>query len=78
MLESIAYRTRDILEIVSEEGISLLDLRVDGGLTNNRFLMHFLADLIQKNVVKAEVIDSTCLGAAFVVGLQTGIFQSFQ
>ena len=51
-------------------------LKVDGGATNNKFLMQFQADILQKTVIKTKIRDSTCLGVAFAAGLQTGIFKN--
>jgi glycerol kinase len=49
---------------------------VDGGITANRFVMQFLADLLQTDVVNVEVQDVSALGAAYMAGLQRGIYGS--
>ncbi|MBN1473562.1 MAG: glycerol kinase GlpK [Syntrophaceae bacterium] len=75
-LESIAYQTRDILEIMrSDSGIELKELRVDGGASANDFLMQFQADILGKQVERPEIIETTALGAAYLAGLATGFWK---
>jgi len=52
-------------------------LKVDGGITTNRFVMRFLADLLQTQVVNIGMPDVSALGAACLAGLQSGIFKDF-
>jgi len=76
-LESIAYQTRDVLELMrSECGIDLRELRVDGGACANNFLMQFQADILGVPVERPEVIETTALGAAFLAGLAVGFWQN--
>jgi len=54
--------------------IKLKELRVDGGITANQFIMQFLADLLKTNVVNIGLEEVSALGAAYLAGLQEGIF----
>lgn len=76
-LESIAYQTRDVLELMRAEcGIELCELRVDGGACANNFLMQFQADILNAPVERPEIIETTSLGAAYLAGLAVGIWQN--
>ena len=75
-LESIAYQTRDVLEAMqSDSGQRLQYLRVDGGATNNNFLMQFQADILDVNVERPVVKEVTALGAAYLAGLAVGFWK---
>ncbi|MDD3026470.1 MAG: glycerol kinase GlpK [Erysipelotrichaceae bacterium] len=74
-LEALAYQTRDVLEVmVQESGIDIKVLKVDGKVTDNDFLMQFQADILQTEVVKAPIAETTALGAALLAGLATGYY----
>jgi glycerol kinase len=74
-LESIAYQTRDVIECMERDaGVSVPELRADGGATANGFLMQFQADVLGRPVVRAAVAETTALGAAFLAGLATGVW----
>jgi glycerol kinase len=75
-LESIPYQIKDVMVAMeADSGIKLRQLQVDGGITANRFVMGFLADLLQTEVVNIGIADVSALGAAYLAGLQAGIFQ---
>ncbi len=75
-LESIAYQTADVLHAMeSDAGIRLSELRVDGGATQNNFLMQFQADLLGVRVVRPKVFETTALGAAYLAGLGAGYWK---
>ena len=75
-LESIAYQTADVLHAMeSDAGIKLGELRVDGGATQNDFLMQFQADVLGVRVVRPRVFETTALGAAYLAGLAVGYWQ---
>jgi glycerol kinase len=77
-LESIAYQTKDVVDTMTEEsGIDLKILKVDGGATNNRFLMQFQADMLHKEIERPQVYETTALGAAYLAGLAVGFWESF-
>lgn len=74
-LESMAYQTKDVLDIMSgESGIHLESLRVDGGASSNNFLMQFQSDILNTPVERPEIIETTALGAAYLAGLAVGIW----
>lgn len=63
-LESIAYQITDLIKVMTDlAGISLQDVRVDGGPTTNKFLMQFQADMLQVPVVRVKVVDVSAFGA---------------
>ena len=73
VLESVAYQTRDVLEAMeADSGVSLAELKVDGGMVGNELLMQFQADILGVPVVVPEVTETTVLGAAYAAGLATG------
>jgi glycerol kinase len=72
-LEAIAYQTREVLEAAtSDAGLTLADLRVDGGATANNLLMQIQADILGTRVVRPVVKETTALGAAYLAGLAVG------
>jgi glycerol kinase len=74
-LESIPYQIKDVIVAMEQEsGVRLQELKVDGGITSNAFVMRFLADLLKTNVVNIGIPDVSALGAASLAGLQRGIF----
>lgn len=75
-LESMAYQSLDVLEAMQEDaGLSLSALRVDGGATENNFLMQFQADMINTPVVRPKTVETTAKGAAFLAGLAVGFWK---
>lgn len=75
-LESIAYQTRDVLELMRREcGLDLCELRVDGGACANDFLMQFQSDILGVPVERPEIIETTALGAAYLAGLAVGFWK---
>ncbi len=78
-LESIAYQTLEVLKAMeADAGISIKELRVDGGATANDLLMQFQADILGTQVVKPEVTEVTAIGAAYLAGLATGYWGSIE
>ena len=76
-VESIAYQTMDVLKAMeADSGISIKELRVDGGATVNNMLMQFQADLLQTAVVRPTTVETTALGAAYLAGLAVGFWSS--
>lgn len=75
-LESLAYQTKDILNAMQEDaGIRLASLKVDGGASANNMLMQFQADILGTEVERPEVIESTAMGAAYLAGIQIGLWK---
>lgn len=76
-LESIAYQTKDVIDaMIEDSGINLTALKVDGGATANNFLMQFQADILNVNVERPDVTETTALGAAYLAGLAVGFWKS--
>jgi glycerol kinase len=75
-LESLGYQTKDILNAMQEDaGIKLASLKVDGGACANNILMQFQADILGTEVERPEVIESTAQGAAYLAGIQIGLWK---
>ncbi|MBO6587655.1 MAG: glycerol kinase GlpK [Muricauda sp.] len=76
-LESIAYQTMDILKAMeADSGISIQELRVDGGATVNDMLMQFQADVLNTVTVRPKIVETTVMGAAYLAGLAVGYWES--
>ena len=75
-LQSIAYQTLDLINAMSEDGLQLSTIRVDGGMVGNNWFLQFLADMLGLTVERPVNVESTAVGAAFIAGLQCGIFDS--
>lgn len=76
-LESIAYQTKDIIEAMMEDsGINLRVLKVDGGASANNFLMQFQSDILNVNIERPDITETTALGAAYLAGLASGFWKS--
>lgn len=76
-LESIAYQVKDVIAAMEQDaGLELKELMVNGGITANRFVLQFLADLLDRNIVTGHLPDVSALGAAFLAGLHTGQYKS--
>ncbi|HEX7613737.1 MAG TPA: glycerol kinase GlpK [Thermoanaerobaculia bacterium] len=77
VLESIAFQSADVLSAMEKDaGVTLTELRVDGGATANELLMQFQADLLGVGVVRPEVLETTALGAAYLAGLAVGFWRN--
>ncbi|MGO1868266.1 MAG: glycerol kinase GlpK [Sphingobacteriaceae bacterium] len=75
-LESIAYQTYDILKAMEADSkTEIRELRVDGGATQNQFLLQFQADLLGSTVVRPQITETTAMGAAFLAGLAVGFWK---
>jgi glycerol kinase len=76
-LESIAFQTKDVAEaMVSDSGIELGSLRVDGGAVKNNFLCQQQANIIDTEIVRPVVDETTALGSAYAAGLAVGYWES--
>jgi glycerol kinase len=74
-LESLAYQTRDVIEVMNaDSGIPLRELRVDGGAAQNDFLMQLQADLLGVPVDRPALVETTAAGAAFLAGIGSGFW----
>ncbi len=78
-LESIAFQTYDILKAMeSDSQAKIKELRVDGGATQNNFLMQFQADIVNSKVIRPYITETTAMGAAFLAGLAVGFWKDIQ
>ena len=75
-LEAIAFQTRDVIEAIElDSGVTLSELRVDGGAAANDLLLQIQADVLGRDVVRPAVLETTALGAAYLAGLATGFWK---
>ena len=78
-LEGIAFQTMDIVNAMQKDaGITLKELKVDGGASRNNLLMQFQADILGTSVIRPQVTETTALGAAYLAGLATGYWGSIE
>lgn len=76
-LEAVAFQSREILDaVIADSGVQLSELRVDGGMVANEFLMQFQADVLGVPVIRPVITETTALGAAFAAGLAKGVWKS--
>ncbi len=79
VLESTAYQTREVLDAMeADSGVTLAELKVDGGMTMNETLMQFQADQLGVDVVRPVVAETTALGAAYAAGIAVGFWNGEQ
>jgi glycerol kinase len=78
-LESIAFQTMEVLKAMeADSNVSIGELRVDGGATVNDLLMQIQADILQAEVVRPEITETTAMGAAYLAGLAVGYWSSVE
>lgn len=76
-LESIAYQTKDVMEVMKEEAkTKIRTLAVDGGASANNYLMQFQADILDVKVLRPKCLETTALGAAYLAGLATHVWKN--
>jgi len=79
VLEATAYQTRDVVEAMEKDaGIKLKSVRVDGGMVGNELLLQFQADILNREVVRPVVQETTALGAAYAAGLAVDFYGSVE
>ncbi len=77
-IESIAYQSRDVIDaMVTDSGIPLSMIKVDGGAAANDFLLQFQSDITGAKVARPSVIETTALGVAYLAGLAVGFWQDY-
>jgi len=78
-LESVAYQTCDLMAAMGKDsGTPLKTLRVDGGMVANNWFLQFLADVLNLRVERPLVTETTALGAAYLAGVQCGLYDSLE
>lgn len=75
-LEAIAYQTAEVIKAMEEDTSALNMIKVDGGASQNDFLMEFQADILGRSIIRPKNIESTATGAAFLAGLSCGLWKS--
>ncbi len=75
-LEAVAYQCADLMDAMKADGIVPKTLNVDGGMTNNNWLMQFLADIIDLPVARPKITETTAFGAAVLAGIGVGLYES--
>lgn len=74
-LESLAYQSYDVIKAMeADAGVPIKAIRVDGGASNSNFLMQFQADVLNTDVVRPKIVESTALGAVYLAGLAVGFY----
>jgi glycerol kinase len=77
-LQAVAYQTRDLIDAMTDDGISPSVIRVDGGMVANDWFLQFLADILDVRVERPANVESTVLGAAYLAAMQCGLIDNLQ
>lgn len=78
-LESLAYQTKDVIEVMRKESeITPITLKVDGGASLNNFLLQFQSDILDIEIIRPKINETTARGAAFISGLSTGFYKNIE
>jgi len=75
-LQSVSYQTKDLQKAMENDGVRATELRVDGGMVANNWVLQFLADMLGATVDRPKIIETSALGAAYLAGLKVGYFDS--
>jgi len=75
-LESVCYQTMDLLNAMRSDGADINTVRVDGGMVKNDWMSQYLADVLDIAIERPMQTETTALGAAYLAGLQVGIYES--
>ncbi len=76
-LEAIAYQSKDVILAMQEDAcVDIKKMKVDGGASNNNFLMQFQSNILGIEVIKSKLSESTALGVAYLAGLGVGIYSN--
>jgi len=75
-LEAVCYQTMDLLDAMRQDGATIDTVRVDGGMVKNDWLSQYLANILGIAVERPQQTETTALGAAYLAGLQTGVYNS--
>ena len=78
VIESVAYQTYDLFEAMRHDGLRPKVVKVDGGMVMNNWFSQYLADIVNVKVLRPKVHETTALGAAFMAGLQIGVYKSLK
>jgi len=76
-LESIPFQVKDVIAAMEQDAdLGLQELMVDGGISSNKFVLQLLSDLLERRIISIGMTDVSALGAAYLAGLKSGIFES--
>lgn len=76
-VESVAYQIKDVIVAMeADAGTALTELKIDGGITSNQFVVQFLADLLERKVTNIAIADVSALGAAYLAGLNAKVYKN--
>lgn len=75
-LESVCYQTHDLFTAMGDDGVAPTRLRVDGGMVNNDWMVNYLSSILDLPIDRPRVMETTALGAAYLVALQAGLYSS--
>ena len=78
IIESVAYQTYDLFEAMKHDGLKPRLVKVDGGMVMNNWFSQFLADIVDIQVLRPKVKETTALGAVLMAGLQVGVYKSLK
>ena len=76
IIESTAYQSYDLFNAMKKDGLKPKIIKVDGGMVKNNWFSQFLSDVLNIKVYRSQIDETTALGAAFMAGLQIGVFKS--
>jgi glycerol kinase len=76
VIESVAYQSYDLFNSMRKDGLKPKIVKVDGGMVANNWFSQFLSDIINLNVARPKMLETTALGAALFAGYQIGEFKS--
>ena len=76
IIESTAYQSHDLFSAMKKDGLKPKIIKVDGGMVKNNWFSQFLSDVLNIKVYRSQIDETTALGAAFMAGLQIGMFKS--
>ena len=77
-LEAVAYQTNDLISAMAQDGMRPTNIKVDGGMAANNWLMQFLSDIVDITVERPSQLETTALGSALLAGLADGVFSSIE
>ncbi|MBU2875440.1 glycerol kinase GlpK [Marinobacter salexigens] len=75
-LQSVCYQTKDLQKAMEKDGMRPINLRVDGGMVANNWVLQFLADVLGARVDRPSIVETTALGVAYLAGLKAGVYES--
>ncbi|GAA0880392.1 glycerol kinase GlpK [Algoriphagus jejuensis] len=78
-VESVPFQIKDVIVAMeADSGTPLTEIKIDGGITSNKFVVQFLADLLQRKVTNIAIADVSALGAAYLAGLNVRVYESLE